>query len=170
MATVPAQYIPTIQSSAKANGIAPSLLASLLNQESGFNYEAKHTNYENGQVASVDRGIAQINSVAYPQVTDAQANDPYYAIPYAAQILGNHIKTCGTVNGGLEAYNSGQCSGDGAYSASVMAGQSNYTGLDSGITGLASNFFGGQTSDWTRIGLSGIVVVFGFLFIYKGLE
>lgn len=167
---VPSQYVATIQSSAAANGVSPSLLASLLNHESGFNYQAVNHNYVNGQVASTDRGIAQINNVAYPQVTDAQANDPYYAIPYAAQILGNHIKNCGSVAGGLAAYNSGQCSGDSAYSTAVLAGQSNYAGLNSGLSGFASQLFGGGSSDWTRIGLIAIVVVFGFLFIYKGLE
>lgn len=171
MANVPAAYTATIQSSAAANGLSPALLASLLNHESGFIAGAVNNNYVNGHLASTDRGIAQLNSVAYPQVTDAQANDPYYAIPFAAQVLSHHIQTCGSVAGGLSAYNSGQCSGDSAYAQAVQAGQSNYSSLLSGLPGIAANLFGGSaTSDWTRIGLIGIVVVFGFLFLYKGLE
>lgn len=173
-ASVPPAYVPIIQQSATQNGIQPSLLASLLNQESGFNYNARNVD-KSASGTSVDQGIAQINSAAYPDVTTAQADNPYVAIPMAAGILAAHLKSCKTVTGALEAYNSGQCSGDSGYSSAILANQSAYASLDttsggSGMfSGLSTSLFGGST-DWTRLALIGIVVVFGFLFIYKGID
>lgn len=121
-------YSGLIVSSARANGVPPSLLAGLLSHESGFNPQA--TGVNTAPVRSTDRGIAQINNLAYPNVSNAQAYDPSYAIPFAAQKLAAAKKNCGTWSGALQVYNSGQCSGDPGYSSAVLSKAKSYTGLD----------------------------------------
>lgn len=107
---VPQQYTDLIANSAKENNIHPAILASLLFSESGFRPNAINYNRDiNGQVVAnnYDRGIAQINSVAHPDVTDDQAYDPSFAIPYAARLLSSYIKQTGSAKLGIAAYNLG---------------------------------------------------------------
>lgn len=106
---VPPQYAQLIAQSAQANGVPPAVLASLLFSEHGF--QPTGTNYnrdQNGNIipGNYDRGMAQINKLAHPEVTDQQANDPNFAIPWAAKTLGGHIKNLG-VQRGIIAYNTG---------------------------------------------------------------
>ena len=112
-------YAPLIASSAHRYRVPADILDSLLYVESGFNPAAFHRN-TNG---SVDRGIAQINSAAHPHVTAQQADNPAFAIPYAAQILASNRQRCGSWSGALQAYNSGSCTGAPGYAARVL-GQS----------------------------------------------
>lgn len=159
-------YQSEIAANAQADGLQPSLLASLLNHESGFNATATHAN-ANG---SVDRGIAQINNQAHPNVTTAQANNPYFAIPWAANYLSSKVKGCGSVAGGLQAYNSGSCSGDTAYSNAIIQGQTAYAGLPGGSGSTSGqSFFGLPVSQMLNWGLIGILVIVAFIFILEAI-
>lgn len=116
------QYYDSINKSSTENGLHPALLAGLLFQESGIEngkVNSQPVYNENGQAVidsktgkqliSVDRGIAQINNIAHPEVTDAQANDPNFAIPWAAKEIAYNIKHFnGDVNRAIAAYNVGR--------------------------------------------------------------
>jgi len=85
--------------SAQENELDPALLASHLWTESGYNPKA----FNNG-----DYGIAQINLASHPDVTEEQANDPNFAIPFAAKLLKSKIDEFGgDYNRGIAAYNVG---------------------------------------------------------------
>lgn len=99
---VPQQYRDLVIQSANQSGVDPRVLAAILQQESGFKADIT------GAMDSNDRGIAQINRQAFPNITDQQAYDPNFAIKFAAQLLSNNLKaTGGDVNRGLAAYNVG---------------------------------------------------------------
>jgi cell wall-associated NlpC family hydrolase len=96
--TVPAQYVNTIEQAASANGIPSSLLAGLIQQESGFNPDA---------VSSAGaEGIAQF----MPATAAGLGVDPYdptSAINGAAQMLGSYTRQFGSYADALAAYNAG---------------------------------------------------------------
>jgi soluble lytic murein transglycosylase-like protein len=98
-----AQYYDLIKQSAQKYNIHPALLAALLFQESGIQPEAKNV----GETGT-DRGMAQINSRWNPDVTDEQAYDPNFAIPWAAKTLSGNIAHFGDINRGVAAYNVGR--------------------------------------------------------------
>lgn len=103
---VPNQYKEPILRASSASNIDPNLLASLLFHESGIRPEARNVNPGTG---SVDRGIAQLNTQAFPNVTDQQAYDPNFAIPFAADLLRQNINHFGgDINRGVAAYNVGR--------------------------------------------------------------
>lgn len=106
------QYDALIKKSAESKGIPPYVLWGLLSQESGFNPTSRGYNKDSqGNVVSVDRGIAQINSAAHPDVSDAEADDPSFAIPWAAGYLAALSRTYGgDVIKYLTAYNAGHWS------------------------------------------------------------
>jgi len=90
-------------------GIPPALLAAILWQESGYKPDAVNENYdEEGNLTGYDRGVAQINSSAHPNVTEEQAYDPSFAIPYAAQILSKDKEYFNDWNKAIAAYNVGR--------------------------------------------------------------
>lgn len=99
--TVP--YANEINSSANQYGVPPYILAGLLKTESGFNPSITHANPH-----SIDRGIAQINSVANAQVTNAQAYNPTFAINWAAQHLASLKQSLGSWTLAVGAYNAGE--------------------------------------------------------------
>ena len=103
------------------------LVSGLIEVESGWDPQAVGHNPR-----SVDRGLVQINSLAHPDVTPGQAFDPSFAIPWAAKELAGLIARCGSVTGGLEAYNSGRCQGDTGYASAVLSAARRY-----GYTGAA---------------------------------
>jgi cell wall-associated NlpC family hydrolase len=96
--TVPAQYVNTVEQAASANGIPSSLLAGLIQQESGFNPDA---------VSSAGaEGIAQF----MPATAAGMGVDPYdptSAINGAAQMLGSYTRQFGSYANALAAYNAG---------------------------------------------------------------
>ena len=100
---IPIDYQDLITASAGAYNLPPALLASLLFTEHGFSRDPGYNYNSNG---SYDRGPAQINSTAHPEVSDAQALDPNFAIPWAAKVLAGHIKNLGIARG-IVAYNTG---------------------------------------------------------------
>jgi peptidoglycan DL-endopeptidase CwlO len=96
--TVPAQYVNTVEQAASSNGIPSSLLAGLIQQESGFNPDA---------VSSAGaEGIAQF----MPSTAAGLGVDPYdptSAINGAAQMLGSYTRQFGSYADALAAYNAG---------------------------------------------------------------
>lgn len=110
-------YSSIINNAANTENVPPQILTAVLQQESGLNPNAtgKNTN------GSIDRGIAQINNVAHPNVSNAQAYNPSYAIPWAAKYLSSLHSKYGTWDAALQAYNSGSPVGSPAYAASVLS-------------------------------------------------
>jgi Transglycosylase SLT domain len=93
-------YAALINRSARANGLDPWLLAALLWVESRFNPKARSSA---GAV-----GIAQIELSAHPDVTAAEAENPSFAIPWAARYLALLKRHAGgSTVGALRAYNTG---------------------------------------------------------------
>jgi cell wall-associated NlpC family hydrolase len=96
--SVPAQYVTTVEQAASANGIPSSLLAGLIQQESGFNPDA---------VSSAGaEGIAQF----MPATAAGMGVDPYEptsAINGAAEMLGSYTRQFGSYADALAAYNAG---------------------------------------------------------------
>lgn len=93
-------YANTINSSARRNGLDPWLLAALLWVESRFNPKARS--------ATGDVGIAQINLASHPGVSQAEAENPAFAIPWAARYLATLKRSAGgSASGALRAYNTG---------------------------------------------------------------
>lgn len=97
-----------IQASQKF-GVPTMLLSAQINQESGFNPSSRGYNQgKNGQINSTDRGIAQINDYWHPEISNAQADDPAFAINWMAQTMaGNAKKYGGDYGKALSAYNTG---------------------------------------------------------------
>lgn len=93
-------YANLINQSARRNGLDPWLLAALLWVESRFNPKARSSA---GAV-----GIAQIELSAHPGVTRAEAENPRFAIPWAARYLAELKRRAGgSTTGALRAYNTG---------------------------------------------------------------
>ncbi len=96
--TVPAAYVNTIEQAASANGIPSSLLAGLIQQESGFNPTA---------VSSAGaEGIAQFMPATAAGL-GVEPYDPTSAINGAAQMLGSYTRQFGSYADALAAYNAG---------------------------------------------------------------
>ena len=110
-------YSSIINNAANTENVPPQILTAVLQQESGLNPNAtgKNTN------GSIDRGIAQINNVAHPNVSNAQAYNPTFAIPWAAKYLSALHSKYGSWDAALQAYNSGSPVGSPAYAASVLS-------------------------------------------------
>jgi hypothetical protein len=142
---------------ATANGIDPTLFTALIQQESGFNSGAFHTN-SNG---TIDFGIAQLNSKTFP---NAQNMSVAQQLNAAAKYLAGTIKSAGgDVAKGVASYN-GSGTQAQQYSDKVLALAHNlgYTGdqptmTDSQDGGLDPNMTttsGAQAGIETRDALS----------------
>lgn len=82
--------------------IPDKLICKQISLESGFDPAAV------GYVDARDRGLAQINSGAHPEVSDVQAFDPGYSIPWTTRYLSSNINYCnGDVKAGVAAHNIG---------------------------------------------------------------
>ena len=96
--SVPSAYAGTIEQAASANGIPPSLLAALIQHESGFD--------PNAVSPAGAEGIAQF----MPSTAAGMGVDPYdptSAIDGAAQLLGSYTSQFGSYADALAAYNAG---------------------------------------------------------------
>lgn len=104
------KHYDTIVNTSNEIGIDPSIVSAGLFNESGIDENAKdNNNYKDGKVVSTDRGIAQINNVMHPEVTDEQAKDPSFAIPWMARYMKENIDYFdGDLNRGIAAYNVGK--------------------------------------------------------------
>lgn len=81
----PQQFIGPITAAAQAQGIDPAALAALISWESGFNPQARGD-------SGLSLGLGQIHMPAHPDVTEAQAFDPNFAIPWTAQFFANLVR------------------------------------------------------------------------------
>jgi len=97
----PSDIEQLILTASQENNINPALLASVLFQESQFNPRAVNE-------GSGDYGIAQISRKWHPEVTEEQAFDPTFAIPFAARLLAEDTKHFNDLNRGVAAYNVGR--------------------------------------------------------------
>ncbi len=95
---VPAKYAIQIETAASANGIPSSVLAALLNQESGFNPNAVSSAGAEG-IAQIMPGTAQSHGI--------NPFDPTQAINTAAKILGDNLRHFESMPLALAAYNAG---------------------------------------------------------------
>ena len=102
-AQVPAAFAQLVGAAATRYQVPKGVLADVLAHESAWNPSAVHVN----SGGSVDRGIAQINSWAHPNVTASQAFSPSFAIPWAARFLRAKYTAAGTWRQAVAAYNPG---------------------------------------------------------------
>jgi len=100
----PQEVRDLILNAAKEADVPPALIAAILFNESGFNPKAININSE----GNIDRGIAQINTVAHPEITDSQAFDPSFAIPFLAKKLKGDREYFGNLGQAISAYNVGR--------------------------------------------------------------
>lgn len=97
--TSPGQYQGLIQAKSKQYGVPVSILTALLGHESGYNPKAKNINSK-----ETSYGLGQINLKAHPNVTRAQAENPDFAVNFAAEKLAGMIQKYGLYEG-IQAYN-----------------------------------------------------------------
>lgn len=95
---VPSEYASIVENAAAANGIPPTLLASLLSQESGFNPSATSS--------AGAQGIAQFMPSTAAGMGIDSAN-PTQAINAAAKLIASYSKDFGSYSSALAAYNAG---------------------------------------------------------------
>jgi len=89
----------------KKHSMRPELISAMLWQESGYKTDARNGTKETG----IDRGIAQINSKAHPDVTDGQADDPEFAINWLGKEFASNLKHFdGDINRAIAAHNVGR--------------------------------------------------------------
>lgn len=79
---VPENILIIAQKAAAQYQVPLDLLLAVMYQESKYDSNARNAKNPGG---GIDRGIAQINSKYHPEVTDAQAYDPSFAINMLAQ-------------------------------------------------------------------------------------
>lgn len=109
-------YDATVKAAAEKHGNPPDLLWGQIMHESSFNPKCRSSNKDShGNVTSVDRGIAQINSVAHPEVTDAEADNPDWAINWMAETMAANFKRYQNWKHALVAYNAGHWGTDTEY-------------------------------------------------------
>lgn len=107
--SIPQELQPLIVSSAKQYGLDPSILAAMLFQESGINPNTReNVNTNESGIVSRDRGIAQINDIAHPEISDQQARDINFAIPFMAKELSGAYKQTKSWPQAIAAYNVGR--------------------------------------------------------------
>jgi soluble lytic murein transglycosylase-like protein len=136
----------------------PILLA-VADHESGFRATAVHHD-ANG---TEDVGIMQLNLQAQG-LSYGQAADPSFAIPYAARLLHALYVRYGSWDAALQAYNSGQPSGDPQYAAAVLGLARRYGYQGGGGTALPAVESGPNavTVNAVRVGL---LVLAAILFV-----
>lgn len=99
-----ADYDQVINKAGGEQGVPPAVLKAVLAHES-MQFDPKYVGgYHTDQHG---RGIAGIDDRAHPEITNAQAFDPNFAIPYAAKLLSGYHKQQGDWGGALREYNGG---------------------------------------------------------------
>ena len=88
--------------SAHKSDIPALMLCKQLNLESGYDPAAV------GYVDPRDRGLAQINAYWHPEISDEEAFDPAFSIPWAANYLGENFKALGDMDAAVAAHNVGR--------------------------------------------------------------
>ena len=89
-----------VNDAALRTGVPAALISAVIKNESGFNHKA--ANDKTSREKSY--GLGQINLLAHPQITRAQAEDPVFAIDFVADRLKGMIDKYGVYEG-VQAYN-----------------------------------------------------------------
>lgn len=144
-------YGAQITAAARANGLDPLMFAALLGHESSFNASARSS--------TGDVGVAQINLASHPDVTEAQALDPGFAIPWAAHYLAGLKRSAGSFTGALRAYNTGSSTRSGAGDRYVSAWQAEYQSLRRGGAGASSVARPATLVDPATVNIDGVAFV-----------
>lgn len=84
---------------AKRNGVPPGLFRRLIQQESGWNPDARNP--------SGATGLVQIHLPSHPHVSEEQARDPAFALGWGARYLASQKQRFGRWDLALAAYNAG---------------------------------------------------------------
>jgi hypothetical protein len=121
-AAVPAIYQQDFQSAVNRAahqydvpaGPLGQVVAAVIGHESSWQPKAMHQN----SGGSTDRGLAQINSAAHPDVTAAQAYTPAFALDWAAGFLAQRYARTGSWSQAVQSYNPGAP----GYAQAVLAG------------------------------------------------
>lgn len=92
-----------ILSEADKNDIPLSLAFSLAYTESRYNTKAVHNNLNN----TIDRGLFQLNSNTFPELTEADFFDPFTSSKYGMSHLKFCLSTAGNEVSALAMYNAG---------------------------------------------------------------
>lgn len=104
------QFYDSIVKTSNDKKVNPALIAAGLFQESGIDPKAPDNhNYDKyGKIISTDRGIGQINDVAHPEITEAQARDPNFVINWKVNQMVEALKTFpNDINRAVASYNLG---------------------------------------------------------------
>ncbi len=88
---------------AEKNDIPLSLAFALAHTESNFNVKAKNTNSN----SSVDRGLFQLNSNSFPNLSEEEFYDPKISAKYGLSHLKHCLKLAGNEISALAMYNAG---------------------------------------------------------------
>src|SRR5688572_20308640 len=94
-----ADYRPLARRMARKHGIPENLFLALIKQESGWN--------PNARSGANALGLVQIHMPSHPDVTEAQARNPRFALDWGAKYLASQYKRFGTWRQALAAYNAG---------------------------------------------------------------
>ena len=84
---------------ARRHGVPPSLFRRLIQQESGWNPDARNP--------SGATGLVQIHLPSHPDITEGQARDPAFALGWGARYLATQKARFGRWDLALAAYNAG---------------------------------------------------------------
>jgi hypothetical protein len=104
------QYYDQIVTNSNNKKVSPALIAAGFFQESGLDPKApdNHNYDEKGNIVSTDRGLGQINDKAHPEITDAQARDPNFVIPWKIEQMSKAIQAFpNDINRAIVSYNLG---------------------------------------------------------------
>lgn len=124
---------PKIIAASNKYGVPTAILSAQIKQESGFNPVARGLNKDpkTGAIRSTDRGIAQINDYWHPEISNAQADNPDFAIDWMARNISGNYKKTGSWAQALSIYNSGSPTGTiGTYAAKILSAAGSPTAED----------------------------------------
>lgn len=99
--TAKALLLPIIRGYQLAQHIPNDYLAKLVSQESGFDPGAQ------GSRTPLDRGANQISLFYHPDISNLQAMNPTFSIPYGGHLLVSNFGSTHDWDGALAAYNIG---------------------------------------------------------------
>jgi len=98
-----------VMKASKKYSVSETVISAMLWQENGYeNGDSIPVKTEDGKI-SIDRGIAQINNLAHPEISDQQAHNIEFSIDFMAKEIARNLKYFnGNVNKAIAAYNVGR--------------------------------------------------------------